>query len=884
MPHGNLPELPFVAYKGEQPFAFVSYSHADAESVYEELRLLKGAGVNVWYDEGISPGHAWPRELANTLDRCSLFIVYITENSVASDHCLRETHFAMQHGKPVLAIYAEDLTLPTDWEFAIGDRQGIMKDRLPDAMYREKLRGAIAEFLPLADVTAESVTERGADEFSAVPQSAIENAPLKRRWSGLILAVSLVAVVVGVSTAWYWQQQKVAEEDRRMLEATFEEIREHVLNDRYDDAYAVASAMMAERGEDALPQAIREQIMVAVDVESQPPGAMVSYRLYESDETWTPIGETPLTQFSLPRTMLMMRYEKPGFETSYRAVYNPGIFTRNAAYEAAFLNDFGRLDVDVPTVELTPADAGEIGMIAISTTRFPLQFPGYDLLQGIHIPTYLVDRLETTNAEFLDFVRAGGYEDETYWSNLDFIGGDEELDWASAMARFVDSTGRPGPAHWEFGKYPAGAADLPVHGISWFEAMAYASFRGRSLPTIYHWVRAAIMPMECCEPISPHLTRLSNFGNDLVDVGSSRGVGPYGTMDMAGNVAEWAYNASGQDRIVLGGSATDPPYAFFSRSRQSPWDRSTLTGLRTALYRDNVPADLLADVEVNDQPELPEPMPDDVYEAMQGAIRYLSFPRESRVEVENEPPYAEGVRLRTVSFRTGFADERFNAHIFMPTDLAPPYQPVVYMSGYGGFAGPGGVIEESFEWQIEEVMDPLLRTGRAVIWLEWFGSYSRYDGLEQTARNSEERTIAWQQRIGRWRQEFDAIVEYVETSTDLDNDIAFMGLSFGASAGAWILTGNEDIDVALMLSGGMGISTPIQLTAARSIDTPMLMLNARFDHLVSPQQSARFFEQIGTADDDKRLVVYETGHWPLPRHQMAREMVDWLDRYLGPVE
>ena len=181
-------------------------------------------------------------------------------------------------------------------------------------------------------------------------------------------------------------------------------------------------------------------------------------------------------------------------------------------------------------------------------------------------------------------------------------------------------------------------------------------------------------------------------------------------------------------------------------------------------------------------------------------------------------------------------------------------------------------------------MDPLLRTGRAVIWLEWFGSYSRYDGLEQTAGDSDERTIAWRQRIGRWRQEMDAIVEYVEGSTELDNDIAFMGLSFGSSAGAWILTDNDDIDAALFLSGGMAIATPVQLTAARRIDTPMLMLNAQFDHLVSPHQSARFYEQIGTPEAHKRLVVYETGHWPLPRHQMAREKVDWLDRYLGPVE
>ena len=36
-----------------------------------------------------------------------------------------------------------------------------------------------------------------------------------------------------------------------------------------------------------------------------------------------------------------------------------------------------------------------------------------------------------------------------------------------------------------------GQADFPVGGVSWYEAAAYAAFAGKSLPTIYHWYRAA---------------------------------------------------------------------------------------------------------------------------------------------------------------------------------------------------------------------------------------------------------------------------------------------------------------------------------------------------------------------------------------------------------
>ena len=40
------------------------------------------------------------------------------------------------------------------------------------------------------------------------------------------------------------------------------------------------------------------------------------------------------------------------------------------------------------------------------------------------------------------------------------------------MARFVDATGRPGPATWDAGSYPEGQENYPVTGVSWYEAAA----------------------------------------------------------------------------------------------------------------------------------------------------------------------------------------------------------------------------------------------------------------------------------------------------------------------------------------------------------------------------------------------------------------------------
>ena len=70
---------------------------------------------------------------------------------------------------------------------------------------------------------------------------------------------------------------------------------------------------------------------------------------------------------------------------------------------------------------------------------------------------------------------------------IQFIHEDKEISWEKAMLLFIDKTGKPGPAGWEVGTYPDGKENHPVTGISWYEAMAYAKFAGKKLPTVYHW-------------------------------------------------------------------------------------------------------------------------------------------------------------------------------------------------------------------------------------------------------------------------------------------------------------------------------------------------------------------------------------------------------------
>src|SRR5262249_34381704 len=149
-------------------------------------------------------------------------------------------------------------------------------------------------------------------------------------------------------------------------------------------------------------------------------------------------------------------------------------------------------------------------------------------------------------------VEQGGYRQRDLWKEP-FVDGARTLSWEEGIGRFRDRTGRPGPATWLSGDYPEGQDDFPVTGVSWYEAAAYAAFAGKSLPTVYHWSRAA------GTGASSYIIPASNFGGKgLAAVGTQREIGPYGTHDMAGNAKEWCWNANGAKRFILGGAWSEP--------------------------------------------------------------------------------------------------------------------------------------------------------------------------------------------------------------------------------------------------------------------------------------------------------------------------------------
>jgi TolB-like protein/Tfp pilus assembly protein PilF len=157
-------DRPFPAYKGDEPFIFVSYAHANAEKIYGELESLHDQGFNVWYDDGISPGQSWRQELADAIDHASMLVYFVTPESGASANCHKEVNFALDANKPVLVVHLQPTELPSAMRLSLGDIQAILKHQLSEEVYRDKLHTGVNDCLRLGVSAPRAVSPKRPDK------------------------------------------------------------------------------------------------------------------------------------------------------------------------------------------------------------------------------------------------------------------------------------------------------------------------------------------------------------------------------------------------------------------------------------------------------------------------------------------------------------------------------------------------------------------------------------------------------------------------------------------------------------------------------------------------------------------------------------------------
>lgn len=153
--------------------------------------------------------------------------------------------------------------------------------------------------------------------------------------------------------------------------------------------------------------------------------------------------------------------------------------------------------------------------------------------------------------------------------------------------KFCDETKRDPPINpWWDGQYFTKYPRLPVLGVSWSDAAAYAAWAGKRLPTEEEWEKAATWDAKA------QSRRSWPWGDARQPwravLGKSRpapigqtptGASPYGAQDMAGNVLEWI-NAFYQP--YAGNTTTDPNYGTQYRVARGGHFGSGLDDARTA--------------------------------------------------------------------------------------------------------------------------------------------------------------------------------------------------------------------------------------------------------------------------------------------------------------
>ncbi len=504
-----------------------------------------------------------------------------------------------------------------------------------------------------------------------------------------------------------------------------------------------------------------------------------------------------------------------------------------------------------------------------------IHMPGVEHLPPQEVGDFSIDRHEVTNAEFQRFVDAGGYASAEHWREP-FIDDDgRTLAWPEAMARFTDTTGRPGPATWEVGDFPPGSAELPVTGVSWYEAAAYAAFAGKSLPTIYHWDRVALT--WASGDIVP---RANLSGDSMLPVGSTRAMHRFGAFDLAGNAREWCANESSRGgRLILGGGWNDPAYAFNDVYAQSPWDRSPTNGFR-CIRSETAGADLerLAHViELPSRDFLSEPIvPDETFAIYLDQFRYDPTPLNAVVEERRVED--DSIRER-ITFDAAYGGERMMAYLFLPTKGRPPYQTVIV------FPGSNAIHQRSSADLTPGFSLYVVKSGRALLYPVYKSTFERGDGL---ASDYPDQTANWKDHVIMWGKDLRRSVDYLETRDDIDHDrLAFEGLSWGAAMAPIMITIEPRIKTGIVVVAGLLFQTSLpevdQLHYIRRVRVPMLMLNGKYDFFFPYETSQLpYFELLGTPDELKKLVVHESSH-SFPIAERARESLTWLDRHLGPV-
>ena len=666
--------------------------------------------------------------------------------------------------------------------------------------------------------------------------------------AGALVAVALLGVFFVRDRRARWVHDTALPEIARLRDA-----------DQLDSAFALAERAESRSPGDSALAAVWREIALSQTFVSEPVGATVTRAAVNDTTRWIAVGTTPTAPVRIPRNAWFYRYSLVG----YRPVTIMG---------ARLGGSYAPIPSPIPLQKVNDPDPG---MVLLRGRGLVGTLYGLSSGEPLDLSDFLMDKLEVTNRLYKAFVDAGGYAEARWWDST-IVRDGRTIAWRDAIVRFTDETGRPGPAAWEGSAPKPGTEDLPVGGVSWYEARAYARFVGMDLPTVVEWNAAAIP--EAARWVVPH----GRYNADgPVRGGAAGGVSPRGIYDMAGNVREWAVNAREPGtRYILGGGWSDPAYLFSEAYTAPEFDRSAINGIRLVRRVASAPdlARALAPIPRSARDVVrAEPVNDATFRGFLALYDYDRTPLNA-VVTARDSSHADWVR-EDVAFDLPAGGPKMTAVMFLPKRANPPYQTIVIWPASDAF-----VLRDTRVLSMSYV-DFLVRSGRAVVYPIYEHTYGRGASMAGDVPSA---TIEHRDQMVRWATEMRRSIDYAFTRADIDTTrLAYVGTSWGARVGGTVLAVEPRIRSAILNVAGFNAAAvrpeedPVNFLPRVRI--PVLMLSGRYDS-VFPYESSQvpFFKLLGSPAGSKKQVMFEGGHF-LPRPLWVAESTTWLDEQFGAV-
>jgi hypothetical protein len=323
---------------------------------------------------------------------------------------------------------------------------------------------------------------------------------------------------------------------------------------------------------------------------------------------------------------------------------------------------------------------------------------------------------------------------------------------------------------------------------------------------------------------------------------------------------------------------------FAATSQAPPFDRSLKNGFRCLLYSDldkiPMPAFEMTKLDKFDDFYSKKPVDDAIYRIYKDQFDYDKTNLNTSIDFIDSS--ATDWIYERLSIDASYGQERIILNLFIPKNISPPYQTVIYFPGVGSLAQQSSEdITNYFEFKT--FLSFLVRDGRAVLYPVYQGTFERSNSL-RLRYDSHQYTDFITQVV----QDYKRSLDYLETRDDIDTDkLAYYGMSWGAMMGPIINSVDDRAVTNIYLAGGLGSggrSEVNSLNYITHVKKPTIMINGKYDMSLPYETSIKpMFDLLGTPDKHKKLSLYESDHL-VPKNDFIKESLSWLDLYLGPVK